>query len=92
MASDAVNTSSWKYANWESTPNLKDRLEKLILHKGEVRQAIIETSQKGRSVRMPNEYMQLLVTEQERLEQKIALETQKTEAATRGPLVIRPRF
>lgn len=87
-----VNTANWQYGDWQeqSTPQL--RLDRLVLHITEARQAVVSTMHsEGRSQSMPATYIAALESQLRDLRAAINISAGFARRSS-IPTVVRPQF
>lgn len=88
----AVNTAGWEYADWQEQATPQLRLDRLVLHLTEARQAVVSTMHsEGRSQSMPATYIAALESQMRDL--RAAINVGAGFASRSGvPTVVRPQF
>jgi hypothetical protein len=65
-------TVNWQYSDWRIQPTLALQLERLKLHLQEVSGLVLESTSKGRTLRLDAAYLPMLNAELQRLETRFS--------------------
>ena len=88
----AVNTANWQYGDWQEQATPQLRLDRLVLHLTEVRQAVVSTMHsEGRSQSMPATYIASLESQLRDLRAAINISAGFSRRSN-VPTVVRPQF